>query len=133
LEEARQKVRIVPMLLSLFRASRALTLVKNVSCCTRVNKYPIQRSFTGIGPGDSKFRHSILQAVESVVGPVHVECMSERSSSKGAYLSVTVSLCHPSCMFVKAGLTFNPTCRRASSHTLLCSYLLLHNMLILEY
>ncbi|GAX78253.1 hypothetical protein CEUSTIGMA_g5695.t1 [Chlamydomonas eustigma] len=56
----------------------------------KVNKYPIQRSFTGIGPGDPEFRKSILQAVESVVGPVHVECMSQRASSKGAYLSVTV-------------------------------------------
>ena len=58
----------------------------------RVNKYPIQRSFTGIGSGGEEFKAALLLCVESVVGPVHIECVSERKSSKGSYQSITVSL-----------------------------------------
>lgn len=32
----------------------------------------------------------MVSAVESVVGHVHLECVSERSSSAGSYISVTV-------------------------------------------
>lgn len=56
----------------------------------RVNKYPIQRAFTAIGSGGSEFKASMIKAVEQVTGPVHVECISERPSSKGSYISVTV-------------------------------------------
>ena len=56
-----------------------------------MNKYPLQRSFTGIGAGAGDvFRAAMVSTVEAVVGPVHVECVSERASSKGSYLSVTV-------------------------------------------
>lgn len=37
----------------------------------------------------------MIKAVEDVVGTVHQECVSERSSSKGAYISVTVSNAGP--------------------------------------
>ena len=60
----------------------------------KVNKYPGQRTFTAIGaPGDggnAAFRAAMLAAVERVVGAVHVECVSERPSSGGKYLSVRV-------------------------------------------
>lgn len=56
----------------------------------QVNKYPIQRSFTAIGSGGDEFRQSIVGYVERVVGSVHVECVAQRASSGGKYLSVTV-------------------------------------------
>ncbi len=56
----------------------------------QVNKYPVQRSFTAIGKGEPDFRDAMVGAVEQVVGVVHTECVSQRSSSKGQYLSVTV-------------------------------------------
>jgi len=56
----------------------------------KVNKYPIQRSFTAIGSGGEPFKETMVKAVEEVVGTIHQECISERSSSKGRYLSVTV-------------------------------------------
>ncbi|GIL95082.1 hypothetical protein Vretimale_1169, partial [Volvox reticuliferus] len=57
---------------------------------TKVNKYPIQRSFTAIGTGGQDFRKAMVAAVESVVGSVHTECVSERHSSARNYISVTV-------------------------------------------
>lgn len=56
----------------------------------KVNKYPIQRSFTAIGTGGQEFRKAMVAAVESVVGQVHYECIAEKHSSKGAYISVTI-------------------------------------------
>lgn len=56
----------------------------------QVNKYPGQRSFTAIGVGGDKFKLAMVQAVESVVGTVHTECVSDRSSARGRYISVTV-------------------------------------------
>ncbi|GFR48457.1 hypothetical protein Agub_g10360 [Astrephomene gubernaculifera] len=56
----------------------------------RVNKYPIQRSFTAIGTGGQEFRQAMVSAVERVVGCVHAECVSERHSSGRNYISVTV-------------------------------------------
>ncbi|EFJ46969.1 hypothetical protein VOLCADRAFT_105282 [Volvox carteri f. nagariensis] len=57
---------------------------------SKVNKYPIQRSFTAIGTGGQDFRAAMVAAVESVVGSVHTECISERHSSGRNYISVTV-------------------------------------------
>lgn len=56
----------------------------------KVNKYPIQRSFTAIGTGGQSFKAAMVAVVESVVGPVHCECISERHSSQKSYLSVTI-------------------------------------------
>lgn len=56
----------------------------------KVNKYPGQRTFTAIGIGGGDFRATMLAAVEGVVGSVHVECVSERPSSGGKYLSVRI-------------------------------------------
>ncbi|GLC41364.1 hypothetical protein PLESTB_001019900 [Pleodorina starrii] len=57
---------------------------------SKVNKYPLQRSFTAIGTGGQDFRKAMVAAVESVVGSVHTECVSERHSSARNYISVTV-------------------------------------------
>eukprot|EP00877_Chromochloris_zofingiensis_P012452 jgi/Chrzof1/7460/Cz02g24240.t1 len=56
----------------------------------KVNKYPGQRTFTAIGTGGAAFKSSMLDAVQSVVGPVHVECLSDRPSSQGKYISVRI-------------------------------------------
>lgn len=56
----------------------------------QVNKYPGQRTFTAIGTGGTEFKEKIVNVVESHLGPVHVECISERESSNGKYLSVKV-------------------------------------------
>jgi len=56
----------------------------------KVNSYPTQRSFTAIGSGGTEFANSIVSAVERHLGPVHIECISQRASSNGKYLSVTV-------------------------------------------
>ncbi|KAG1660258.1 hypothetical protein FOA52_007656 [Chlamydomonas sp. UWO 241] len=56
----------------------------------KVNKYPIQRTFTAIGSGGDVFKATMVKAVEGVVGTVHQECISDRSSSRGSYISVTV-------------------------------------------
>lgn len=57
---------------------------------SQVNKYPGQRTFTAIGTGGADFRATMLAAVESVVGTVHMECVSERPSSGGKYVSVRI-------------------------------------------
>ncbi|KAF8069389.1 SPAC11D3.06 [Scenedesmus sp. PABB004] len=54
----------------------------------KVNKYPGQRTFTAIGTGGADFRAAMLAAVEGVVGTVHCECVSERPSSGGKYVSL---------------------------------------------
>lgn len=56
----------------------------------KVNEYPCQRYFTAIGTGGVDFSQSMVKVVESVVGPVHVECITETPSSNGRYLSVKV-------------------------------------------
>jgi putative lipoic acid-binding regulatory protein len=56
----------------------------------QVNKYPGQRTFTAIGTGGDDFKATMLAAVEGVVGSVHVECVSQRPSSGGKYLSVRI-------------------------------------------
>lgn len=64
-----------------------------VSCtCSslQVNKYPSQRVFTAIGTGGDDFKDNMLKAVEAVVGTVHMECVSERPSSGGKYVSVRI-------------------------------------------
>ena len=56
-----------------------------------MNTYPGYRSFKAIGVGGSGFVRAMVSAVESVVAtPVHEECVQERPSSKGSYISVTV-------------------------------------------
>lgn len=55
-----------------------------------MNKYPSQRVFTAIGVGGDGFKASMLKAVEDVVGTVHLECVSERPSSGGKYVSIRV-------------------------------------------
>jgi len=59
-------------------------------CSTQVNKYPSQRVFTAIGTGGDDFKTNMKQAVEEVVGTVHLECVSERPSSGGKYVSVRI-------------------------------------------
>jgi putative lipoic acid-binding regulatory protein len=56
----------------------------------QVNKYPCQRVFNAIGTGGDDFKAQMMQAVESVVGTIHVECVSERPSSGGKYVSVRI-------------------------------------------
>jgi putative lipoic acid-binding regulatory protein len=56
----------------------------------QVNKYPSQRVFNAIGLGGDGFRANMLAAVEEVVGTVHVECVSQRPSSGGKYVSVRI-------------------------------------------
>lgn len=56
----------------------------------QVNKYPCQRVFNAIGTGGDDFKAKMMQAVESVVGTIHVECVSERPSSGGKYVSVRI-------------------------------------------
>lgn len=56
----------------------------------KVNKYPSQRVFTAIGTGGDDFKTNMKQAVEEVVGTVHLECVSERPSSGGKYVSVRI-------------------------------------------
>ena len=46
--------------------------------------------FTAIGSGGTDFVDSMVSVVEQHLGPVHLECVSQRSSSNGKYLSVTV-------------------------------------------
>lgn len=59
--------------------------------CHQVNTYPGYRSFKAIGVGGDGFVRAMVSAVESVVAtPVHEECVQERPSSKGSYISVTV-------------------------------------------
>jgi putative lipoic acid-binding regulatory protein len=61
-----------------------------VSVSPQVNKYPGQRTFSAIGTGGDDFKASMLAAVETVVGPVHVECVSQRPSSNGKYVSIRI-------------------------------------------
>eukprot|EP00879_Flechtneria_rotunda_P009868 GHRR01010320.1.p1 GENE.GHRR01010320.1~~GHRR01010320.1.p1 ORF type:complete len:167 (+),score=33.02 GHRR01010320.1:240-740(+) len=56
----------------------------------KVNKYPGQRTFTAIGTGGDDFKAAMLSAVWLVVGTVHQECVSERPSSGGKYISVRI-------------------------------------------
>lgn len=58
----------------------------------QVNKYPSVRSFTAIGTGGSEFRTSMVQAVEEIVGPLQADCVIERPSSAGTYVSVKISV-----------------------------------------
>jgi putative lipoic acid-binding regulatory protein len=54
------------------------------------------RSFQAIGVADAAgaFQSDMVKAVESVVGPVHVECVSARPSSGGKYTAVRVGPVH---------------------------------------
>ncbi|PRW33933.1 hypothetical protein C2E21_7390 [Chlorella sorokiniana] len=56
----------------------------------QVNEYPGQRTFKAIGTGDQDFVAAMTECVESVVGTVHAECVQQRLSAKGNYISVTV-------------------------------------------
>lgn len=56
----------------------------------QVNKYPGQRTFTAIGSGGDEFRDAMVAAVSSVVGTVHQECVAQRPSSGGQYVSVKI-------------------------------------------
>jgi len=56
----------------------------------KVNKYPGMRQFTAIGTGGADFTAAMVSAVSSVVGSVHCECVAERHSSQGKYVSATV-------------------------------------------
>lgn len=66
----------------------------NPTCPAQVNKYPCQRVFNAIGvvgsDGGEGFKAAMTQAVESVVGTVHIECVSQRPSSGGKYISVRI-------------------------------------------
>jgi putative lipoic acid-binding regulatory protein len=69
---------------------KSLTLLPLIHVPLQVNKYPCQRVFNAIGTGGDDFRAKMMQAVESVVGTIHVECVSERPSSGGKYVSVRI-------------------------------------------
>ena len=56
----------------------------------QVNIYPGQRTFTAVGSGGDSFTQSMVTAVSSVVGKVAQEQVTQRSSSKGNYVSITV-------------------------------------------
>ncbi|PSC70289.1 alpha-acetolactate decarboxylase [Micractinium conductrix] len=56
----------------------------------QVNEYPGQRTFKAIGTGDQDFVAAMTACVETVVGTVHAECVQQRLSAKGNYISVTV-------------------------------------------
>ncbi|GMH33738.1 hypothetical protein BSKO_01572 [Bryopsis sp. KO-2023] len=56
----------------------------------KVNEYPCQRTFTAIGTGGSEFKASMVELVESFVGPVHMECVSSKNSGQGRYISVRI-------------------------------------------
>lgn len=58
----------------------------------QVNEYPGQRTFKAIGQGGQEFVDSMVGCVEKVVGPIHEECVSQRASAKGNYVSVTLSV-----------------------------------------
>ena len=55
----------------------------------QVNEYPGQRTVKAIGSGGDDFVAAMTRCVESVVGTVHAECIAQRPSSKGNYVSVT--------------------------------------------
>ena len=59
--------------------------------CLQVNTYPGHRSFKAIGVGGESFVQAMTLAIESVVGgPIHEECIQQRPSAKGSYISVTL-------------------------------------------
>ena len=55
----------------------------------QVTEYPGQRTVKAIGSGGDDFVAAMTRCVESVVGTVHAECIAQRPSSKGNYVSVT--------------------------------------------
>lgn len=58
----------------------------------QVNEYPGQRTFKAIGSGGQDFVDAMVACAEKVVGPLHEECVSQRPSTKGNYVSVTISV-----------------------------------------
>lgn len=62
-----------------------------------------QREFKAIGNGGSAFSAAMLAVIEKIVGPVQASCITERPSSKGSYMSVTIGP-------VSAGTCPSPTC-----------------------
>eukprot|EP00238_Polyblepharides_amylifera_P005310 CAMPEP_0196575128 /NCGR_PEP_ID=MMETSP1081-20130531/4677_1 /TAXON_ID=36882 /ORGANISM="Pyramimonas amylifera, Strain CCMP720" /LENGTH=165 /DNA_ID=CAMNT_0041893331 /DNA_START=112 /DNA_END=609 /DNA_ORIENTATION=+ len=57
----------------------------------KVNEYPQQRDFRGIGTGGEDFKNSMVAAVERAVQrEVPAEAVSTRPSSKGNYISVAI-------------------------------------------
>lgn len=57
----------------------------------QVNTYPGHRNFKAIGVGGEDFVQAMTAAVESVLGsPLHEECIQQRPSAKGSYVSVTI-------------------------------------------
>jgi putative lipoic acid-binding regulatory protein len=61
----------------------------------KVNKYPAAREFKAIGADElgadgSTFAAAMTRCVTSVVGPVHVECVSTSPSRTGAYVAVRI-------------------------------------------
>lgn len=60
---------------------------------TQPNKCPSRRTFTAIGTGGAEFQAAMVQAAESVVGgPIAPECVTDRQSSQGAFLSVKIEV-----------------------------------------
>lgn len=61
----------------------------------KVNKYPAAREFKAIGVDEladdgSTFAAAMTRCVTSVVGPVHVECVSTSPSRNGTYVAVRI-------------------------------------------
>lgn len=61
----------------------------------KVNKYPAAREFKAIGvdelgEDESTFAAAMTRCVTSVVGPIHVECVSTSPSRTGAYVAVRI-------------------------------------------
>lgn len=71
-----------------------LILLPSNNACKQVNKYPCMRSFQAIGVTDPAFKSDMVAAVSSVVGTIHVECVSERPSKGGKYTAVRIGPVH---------------------------------------
>ncbi len=56
----------------------------------QVNVYPDQRVFKAIGVGEEGFVNEMVTAVSSVTGKITSDCISQRPSAKGKYISVTI-------------------------------------------
>ena len=56
-----------------------------------MNTYPGHRNFKAIGVVGEEFVQAMTAAVESVLGSsLHEECIQQRPSAKGSYVSVTL-------------------------------------------
>ncbi len=57
-----------------------------------MNEYPLQYQFKALGPSSPEFVQLVRRLVESVLGPLEDAKISQRASSGGKYLSVSVDV-----------------------------------------